>query len=252
MKSESKRTYARQLTKIGLIITVLLITVNIGADQTDPYTVYGTVKDENGIAGIEAIITVENLNTNEISSNGEDTITGSPIPITIDSNGVYTFDLKNLNNGYRVGDEIKVTAEKDGMIGSKSAVVDVGTWGGKVDVSMGTEEVQAKESWFGGIPNLWLLHIILFVIICVIIILLMLKRKKGNGSKPEHGKNTFEGDDKQNEVTKEEHNTQDFNDEEAMVYKCPECDNEINAQDIKCSNCGVMFENMEEQHPVSA
>ena len=240
MKSESQSKWIMQFTKLMIIIFILSFSVNIGANTTDPCTVYGTVKDENGLAVTGAVITVENLNTTEMNSIGNDTITGNPIPIAIDSNGVYTFELINLKNGYRTGDEIIVTAEKNGITGSNSIIINDGSWSAKSDITLGMVETQKKEQWYDSFSNPWILLFIMIMLNAVILTVLLLKRKKGPKQKDESNKNVLIGNLEKKEVIEGKYNKQ-IVENESIAYECPECTEHIKAEDIKCPTCGVQF-----------
>ena len=172
------------MKKFALLLTFLVLTllfcinvINVTADETNPCTIYGTVKDENGMVVGGTIITIENINSKERNSVSNDTIIGLPIQVITDSNGIYTFELINLKSGYSDGDEIIVTAEKDGIIGSKSIIVREGNWGVRADIILGIEENQKKETWYGSLSNIWMLLFIMFLLV-LILILTMFKRYK--------------------------------------------------------------------------
>jgi len=223
-----------------LLLSFSINVQNVVADESDPCTVYGTVKDENGIAIEGAIVTVENLNTKEMNSDGKDTITGSPVPVIIDSDGVYTFELINLKSGYNDGDEIIVTAEKNGIIDNESTIIRAGSWGARVDITLGVEENQEKGLWYASLFNNWILIIPLVVIIAIILTVLLLKRRKGAKPKTEQIKGGMMGGENTKKVAEEEI----VEAEEVVVYECPECSEEIEAEDNKCPNCGVEFAEM--------
>jgi hypothetical protein len=128
-----------QLLLILIIFSLLSNIENAAAGETDPYTIYGTVNDENGIAISGAIITITNENTNEKNSAGNDTITGNPIPVTSDSDGKYTFELTNLKSSYNYGDEVTVTVKIDNRMNSDSVTIKEGNWGSRVDMCLGDE-----------------------------------------------------------------------------------------------------------------
>jgi hypothetical protein len=263
------------------IFSMILMSLSISAqsvvaDYGDPYTIYGIVKDENGIVVAGAQITVENSNTKERSSVGGDTITGNPIPVTTDSDGIFSFELINLKNGFSNGDEIIVTAERDGLIGSESTIVDNGTWGANVDITMEIEEEpMEKDQWYASLSEPLTLLLLIALIIAVILILILLRRGKGTepqGSlieepvmreetpeeeaeeepEPEHVGRQIEGAAMREETSKEvaeeepEPDGQSSLAEEGVVYECPECGDEIKAEDTKCSKCGVAFAETED------
>jgi hypothetical protein len=165
-----------------LIVSILFIsfTANLHcvlADETDPYTVYGIVTDENGMAISGVLISVKNLNTQETNIDGNDTITGNPILVTTDSEGKYTFELLNLKSGYSYGDEISVTTEQDGIKETKSIIISEGGWGTRVDITLGTGESKGKEQWYSSFSPIWILFIIVLLVV-LILIFAMFKRRK--------------------------------------------------------------------------
>jgi hypothetical protein len=189
-----KRIFQTKVAKIGsyefvlkkyiilLILSMLFIAFNfriqfVLADETDPYNIYGTIKDENRIPIEGVLITITNLNTQEANSNGNDTITGNPIIVVTDSEGRYTFEVLNLKSGYSIGDEIQVTVEQDGIIGSKSIIISEGDWGARIDIILVTGESQDNESWFGNTSNIWVLLIIVIFIVLIFLFYFFNKRK---------------------------------------------------------------------------
>ena len=264
----------KQLVELMLVILILLVSTNAVSQETDPCTVYGTVRDENGMAVAGAIITVENVNTEEKSSIGEETITNSPITITTDSDGIYIFELINLKSGYSHGDEIVVTAERNGMIGSESTIVDNGTWGANVDITLVNDgKPKEKDEWYASLSDPLTFLLLLALIIAIIIILILLKRRKGSepegsligepamreeaseeevmrGSEPEDSQieATVAREETSNEAYEEEQEPDRESSlvEEAVAYECPECGHEIKEEDTRCSNCGVAFEETED------
>jgi hypothetical protein len=180
-----------------------------------------------------------------MNSEGNDTITGNLIPVTTDSDGVYTFELKNLKSGYRDGDEILITAEKEGIIGSNSIIISEGSWGSRADISLGIKETSAKEPLYASFCNNWILMMLLIVIIAVIFTALLLKRRKRTKPNTEHNIGPLLGEEVKNKETEEEHLIYNAESEGAVGYECPECSVEINVEDTRCSNCGVGFVEME-------
>ncbi|UCG68153.1 MAG: hypothetical protein JSV09_10030 [Thermoplasmata archaeon] len=259
----------KQLVELMLVMLILLVSTNTVAQETDPCTIYGTVRGENGIAMAGAMITVENVNTNEKSSVGDETITDSPLTVTTDSDGIYIFELINLKSGYSHGDEIVVTAERDGIIASESTIVDNGTWGANVDITLVTNgEPKDKDEWYASLSDPLTFLLLLALIIAIIIILILLKRRKG--LEPESSlieepamrekpleKEVMEEPESEasqietpvarvvtsNEVAEEEQEPDSESSlaEETLSYECPECGHEIKEEDTSCANCGVSF-----------
>jgi hypothetical protein len=264
----------KQLVELMLVVIILLVSTNAVSQETDPCTLYGTVRDENGKVVAGAVITVENVNTNEKSSIGEETITDGPITVTTDSDGIYMFELINLKSGYSHGDEIVVTAERDGKIGSESTIVDNGTWGANVDITLIADgEPGEKDEWYASFSDPLTLLLLLALIAAMIIILILLKRRKGpepEGSpieepavrdmaSDEEAMEEPESEDSQIEtpVAREETSNEVYEEEqepdresspaeETVVYECPECGHEIKEEDTSCLNCGVSFAEAED------
>lgn len=252
-----------------ILISVSINVQNVVAQETDPYTIYGTVKDEKGVVVAGATITVENINTQEKNTVGNDTITGSAIQVITDTDGLYTFELINLENGYHDGDEILVTAEKNDMIGTNSINVNAGSWGSEVDIILGREEVQEKESWSDSFRDLWYLFLLLAVILAIILIAVLLRRKDKTEPEDRQYEPPLIREESSEELTREEPEPDysgglvekepepDYSEEvteeelepaqqstiieESVAYECPKCGHEIKEEDTSCSNCGVRF-----------
>lgn len=147
----------KKITSIIILMLLVLLFVNISAPVavaqggvgSDPYTICGTVYDEDGTTVVSgATMTIENLDNGEKNTVGSDTITGSAIAVTSDANGKYSFELLNLKSGYSTGDKIFVTASKSGVEGSKSHIVASGSWGAVVDVTLGEVEDDDEDEWW--------------------------------------------------------------------------------------------------------
>lgn len=217
------------------IALILLISVNMNAQiaaAQDPYTIYGTIKDENGVGVEGAAIVVENVNTNEKNTAGTDTITGSPIPVTTDSDGKYTFELLNLNSGYSTGDEILVSAEKEGVSDSKSSTVDGEGWGEEVDIALTFGDGEEDEEPF--YVSFWWLWI---VILLIIIVVILLTRGRATVPKAEQTVGGVEADTEEAAPKKPDEKSAGA----GMAFECPECGGELKADDAKCPTCGVEF-----------
>jgi hypothetical protein len=168
--SKSRSESITIFTVLVLISSILFISLDVivpsvSASETEPYTIYGTVKNGNGIVIEGAIVTVANLNTDEKSSDGNDTITGNPISLITDSDGKYTFDLLNLKSAYSDLDQIQVTAEKDNEVDQESIIVEASEWGARIDITLGDKENRENEQWFGGISIILLSIVIIILVI---------------------------------------------------------------------------------------
>jgi uncharacterized integral membrane protein len=190
-KNAKNGCYENILKKFVILLMLSLIFISFNdsmhfvlADETDPFTIYGTVLDENRVPISGASISLNNLNTQETNSNGNDTITGNPILVVTDSEGRYTFELLNLKNGYSNGDEILVSVEIDGISKSKSIRIYDGDWGARVDISLETGESQNKESWYGSLAPAWILLIIVLIVIIILILAMFKKRKPKEVTSP--------------------------------------------------------------------
>lgn len=233
-------------TRLLLIICIFIILSNTdsAAAEIDPYTIYGTVKDENGAAIAEAVITVTNENTNEKNTAGNDTITGNPVPVTTDSDGKYTFELTNLKSTYNYGDKITVTAEIDGKINGDSVILKEGNWGSKVDIILGIKRKEDNGSLFGYLSIILVLLLIGFFIALVVMVTKHKKQKpkdiqplpptvKKNLPPPPPGWRL----NKEKISIKEQKGEEIKELKEETVFECPVCGCEIGIDTAICPRC---------------
>lgn len=118
------------MKKVITILTVFLLlgisTMAQGETVTRvPYTLSGTVRDENGKTVEDAEITITNLETGETNLKTDSgvykTTDSFPVRETIKSNsdGNYLFELSNLNR-FNNGDRLRIDAKKGDKSGTKT------------------------------------------------------------------------------------------------------------------------------------
>ncbi len=99
------------------------------APPIPPYTIWGTIYDENNIPVSAAILTITNLKT------------GESLDAESYENGLYEVTLDDMPNGYEIGDEIEITVVANSQTITRNHIIEHIGFGELVDIHFGNENI---------------------------------------------------------------------------------------------------------------